>query len=195
MTEDEVIKVINNIANRLAYRFKFGYHEVDDMKQQARLFACEGLNRYDGIRPLENFLWTHVHNRLFNFKRDKYVRPEKPCKICDNNQDNDICIKFSNDKLKCEFYSNWTHRNKNKKNIMNPIGITEIDINNEKNLKQYDNDDILNYKYMTDIIDKELPLNLRHLYLRLKFNTKISKIQKTKIQTAIKEILIKYGYE
>ena len=56
MTEDEVVQTINLIANRLAGKFKFGYHELEDMKQQARLFAWEGLENYDGVRPLENFL-------------------------------------------------------------------------------------------------------------------------------------------
>ena len=82
MTEEQVIQTIDNIANRLASKFKFGYHEIEDMKQQARLFAWEGLKNYDGIRPLENFLWTHVRNRLYNFKRNNFGRPDKPCDTC-----------------------------------------------------------------------------------------------------------------
>ena len=53
--EQEVIDIIDGIANRLCYKFKFGYHSPEDMKQQARLFAWEGLDKYDGKRPLENF--------------------------------------------------------------------------------------------------------------------------------------------
>ena len=82
MTEKQVIQIINNIANRLAGKFKFGYHDLEDMKQQARLFAWEGMENYDGIRPLENFLWTHVRNRLYNFKRNNFGRPDKPCDSC-----------------------------------------------------------------------------------------------------------------
>ena len=59
-TESEVIDIINTVADRLCYKFKFGYHSAEDMKQQARLFAWQGLEKYDGKRPLENFLWTHV---------------------------------------------------------------------------------------------------------------------------------------
>ena len=55
MTEQQVVQIINNIANRLASKFKFGYHELEDMRQQARLFAWEGLENYDGIRPLRKF--------------------------------------------------------------------------------------------------------------------------------------------
>ena len=82
MTEEEVLETIEKIANKLCYKFKFGYHGVEDMKQQATLFALEGLDSYDEKRPLENFLWTHVRNRLFNYKRDNFERPDKPCFSC-----------------------------------------------------------------------------------------------------------------
>jgi hypothetical protein len=42
-SEQEVIDIIDNIANRLCYKFKFGYHTADDMKQEARVFAWQGL--------------------------------------------------------------------------------------------------------------------------------------------------------
>jgi len=32
------------------------------------------LNRYDSNKPLENFMYTHINNRLKNFKRDNYYR-------------------------------------------------------------------------------------------------------------------------
>ena len=44
------------------------------MKQQAAIFALEGLEKYDNKRPLENFLWTHVRNRLFNYKRETIIK-------------------------------------------------------------------------------------------------------------------------
>ena len=77
--ENEFLKIVDIISKKLAYKFKFGYHEYDDMKQQISIFALEGLKNYDHKRPLENFLWTHVRNRLFNYKRDNYQRPDKPC--------------------------------------------------------------------------------------------------------------------
>ena len=32
-SEQEVIDIIDGIANRLCYKFKFGYHDPEDMKQ------------------------------------------------------------------------------------------------------------------------------------------------------------------
>ena len=68
--EKDFLRVLDNISKRLAYKFRFAYHNFDDMKQQAAIFAIEGLEKYDNSRPLENFLWTHVRNRLFNYKRN-----------------------------------------------------------------------------------------------------------------------------
>ena len=44
--EQELIKIMERIANRFASTFKFGYHELEDMKQQAWQVALEGLKDY-----------------------------------------------------------------------------------------------------------------------------------------------------
>lgn len=193
MTEDEVVNIINNVANRLARKFKFGYHDIEDMKQQARLYAWEGMENYDNTRPLENFLWTHVHNRLFNFKRDKYERPNKPCVEC-KQYIGGTCHIYD-DLEECVSYKYWKTKNKNKKNLMNTIDITDINDTYEENIKEiYNLDDKLYYKEILELIDKELPINLRPLFLRLKFGLKLTKTQKIKIQVVIKEILLQHGY-
>ena len=63
ISEQELLDTIDIISTKLSYKFKFGYHELEDMKQQISIFALEGLQNYDYQRPLENFLWTHVRNR------------------------------------------------------------------------------------------------------------------------------------
>jgi hypothetical protein len=194
--DGETIDIINNIANRLASRFKFGYHDLSDMKQQARLFALEGLKNYDGVRPLENFLWTHVRNRLFNFKRDKYARPSKPCLDCKYyivDSDND-CIKH-NDITECKTYAKWVKLNTQKKNIMNFIDITGINDEHEKTMSSVEDlDNYLDYKEILTIINKNLPIALRPLFKKLQFGTKLNKSQKNKIQTILREILLSNGY-
>lgn len=194
LTESEVLVVIKKVANRLARRFRFGYHDLDDMRQQAMLFAWEGMRNYDGERPLENFLTIHVRNRLFNFKRDKYHRPGNPCENCGNLvEEKDICRKFP-DKNECENYGRWLKRNSSKKNIMNPIGIDIVDDTHERNFHLSLNiiSDI-SYSELVELIDRELPANLRSLYLRLKYGGKLTKIQREKITVEIREILEKNG--
>ena len=77
MTESEVLEIINKICDRYAYKFKFGYFEPEDIRQEAFIIAVDALDRYEEGRPLENFLAVHVKNRLNNFKRDKYYRQNK----------------------------------------------------------------------------------------------------------------------
>ena len=70
MTEQEVVDTINKVVSRYAHRFRFGYYDADDIKQEAFIIAMEALDRYDNDGPLESFLAVHVKNRLSNFKRD-----------------------------------------------------------------------------------------------------------------------------
>lgn len=197
MTEEEVIAIINNVANRLARRFRFGYHEIEDIKQEARLLALEGLDDYDGVRPLENFLWTHVKNRLCNFKRDKYERPGKPCENCDNYIDKDgidRCRTYE-DRQECDCFRNWMLRNSAKKNLMTPVDIHGIDINNHNTIHMIQNvSSDLHYKEMVTLIEKSLPLPLRGLFIRLQYGLRLNKTQKIKIQTAVRQILVDNGY-
>lgn len=62
------------MAARLAPKYTFGYLDVDDIQQEAIILGYEALPRYDKKRPLENFIYTHISNRLKTFKRDNYFR-------------------------------------------------------------------------------------------------------------------------
>lgn len=192
VSETELLRVIDVISKKLAYKFKFGYHEIEDMKQQISIFAIEGLKNYDHKRPLENFLWTHVRNRLFNYKRDNYQRPDKPCLSCplydpSKKLSSSGCTKFNN-KEDCELYSKWSARNSNKKNLMYWSTIEEIkdysNIFGDPNpaLEAYDQE-ILN------ILDEKLTGDHRTIYLKLRGGSKINKADMDKLLSKIKEIL------
>ena len=194
MTEQQVIQTIDNIANRLAAKFKFGYHEIDDMKQQARLFAWEGLKNYDGIRPLENFLWTHVRNRLYNFKRNNFGRPDKPCDVCpffSNDFENSRgygCKAYDNHE-ECSLYMGWLNRNSSKRNIMNAARL-ELDLHGGDRIE-----DSIDRKYIFSLIDEELPTRYREDWLRLINNSKLSKARKDVILEIIFKILKENGID
>jgi len=194
MTESEVIKIIDNIANRLAARFKFGYHGVDDMKQQARLYAWQGLVNYDNIRPLENFLWVHTKNRLCNYKRNKYERSHLPCINCkvDYDELEEACDEYV-DISECPVYLKWVSRNLTKKNLMSPIELSNVCDHNEDNM-YYDNKliDIISNNELKKIIDMKLPIEFRADYLRLISDVYVPKIRYLKVQNIIQEILEEY---
>jgi hypothetical protein len=196
--EDEFLKIVDIIAKKLAYKFKFGYHDFDDMKQQISIFALEGLKNYDHKRPLENFLWTHVRNRLFNYKRDNYQRPDKPCLSCpiyDPHCKKSInqCEQYAN-KEDCSLYKSWTDRNSTKKNLMHLNTIDEI--------KDYGNTFISDENLLVNsieanelwkLIESHLTGEYRTLYLKIKSGNKVSKGDMDKLASKLREIINNHG--
>lgn len=190
ISEQELLDTIETISKKLAYKFKFGYHEIDDMRQQISIFALEGLKNYDYNRPLENFLWTHVRNRLFNFKRDNYQRPDKPCNNCpffdpNMNKSMNCCEKYT-DKLECSEYNSWYSRNISKKNLMHLNTIEELKEylpNNNKHTDHVSNGEII------DRIEENLNGEYRAIYLKMKMGIKIPKLELNKLVAKIQEIL------
>jgi len=191
VTEDEFLIVLDNISKRLGYKFRFGYHDFDDMKQQAAIFAMEGLQKYDRSRPLENFLWTHVRNRLFNFKRNNYQRPDKPCITCplfDKNYacSTNQCSKYLN-KDDCAPYAAWANRNEAKKNIMQPSHIDQdLSI---PNLQISDSTNFIQNKEIISFLDENIQSEFRESYLKLKHGTNIPKQQLIKLQKHIAQLM------
>jgi DNA-directed RNA polymerase specialized sigma24 family protein len=192
VSEKEFLIVLDNISRRLANKFKFGYHNFDDMKQQAAIFALEGLEKYDHKRPLENFLWTHVRNRLFNYKRNNYQRPDKPCigcpfydkaYKCSTSQ----CSKYTN-KRECDLYAAWSSRNDSKKNIMQPSYIADQDGPHRSLVKDELFSNIQNQEIIK-FLDQNVQSEYRETYLKLKHGAKIPKQQLTKLQKHIQELL------
>ena len=196
--ETEFLNIVDIISKKLAYKFKFGYHDYEDMKQQISIFALEGLKNYDHKRPLENFLWTHVRNRLFNYKRDNYQRPDKPCLGCPLydphcKKTNSGCEQYS-DKNDCSLYSSWLSRNSTKKNLMHLTTIDEI--------KDYGNafitedglliNNIVNIEIL-QLVEKHLVGEDRSIYLKVKGGSKVSKSDMTKLVTKLQEIIKNHG--
>jgi hypothetical protein len=193
VSEEEFLTVLDNISKRLGHKFKFGYHSFEDMKQQAAIFALEGLEKYDNKRPLENFLWTHVRNRLFNYKRDNYQRPDKPCLTCpfyDQACKNSTsqCTEFNN-KNDCELYSIWEKRNNSKKNIMKPVGIEDVEDYNIKHHTKQDVPELVFNQEIIQLLDEKIPHSHRETYLKLKYGEKICKSDLNKLLILIKEII------
>jgi len=187
--ETEFLKAVDKISKKLIYKFKFGYHEAEDMRQQATIFALQGLKNYDKKRPLENFLWTHVRNRLFNYKRDNYQRPDKPCLTCpffkkqSTDPDND-CSKYT-DKNDCSLFSNWLEKNAAKKNIMKPLHIE----NDNDHYASTNFLDTIKNKEIFDKIDKHISVKHRQIYLSVLHGSKVSKKDFENLIAAIKNIL------
>lgn len=190
-TEQQVLEIIEGVVNRLARKYVFGYYDIEDIKQEGRQMALKCLPKYDGVRPLENFIYTHVHNRLFNLRRDEYERLNKPCHTCEFydkfcKKSKNECAAFE-DKMECSKWVQWITRNSTKKNLMSPTNIE--DTTPEKNLttttdflESLSNDEILN------IIDREISIEVRPLFIKFKNNIKLLKGEYKKLLEEIKKI-------
>lgn len=159
-TEQEVMKIINTVINSLAGGFVFGCHTKSDIKQEAFVFALEALPGFDGKRPLDGFLFQAVKNRLINFKRDNYFRPDSP-----------------------------EHLQKVRKNLTNLESIenpeeTVICPNSFSEIA-----DAASYNEMVALIRKRLPLSLLPDFNRLISGVKISKPRTLRVQESVTTIL------
>jgi len=195
VSTEEFLLVLDNISKRLAKKFRFAYHSIEDMKQQAAIFALEGLQNYDKKRPLENFLWTHVRNRLFNYKRNNYQRPDKPCHSCpffDKHCKLSInqCEKYAN-KYDCDLYEAWAKRNESKKNIIQP---TYID-NSSHLAPSFSYQSLLENKELINFLDTYIQSDYREVYLKLKHGSKINKVDLKKLKNHIAKLMEEHNWK
>lgn len=73
---DESYPIIERLAQSRSANGSFAYYESEDVSQEIWSMCLEAMDSYDSEKgPIENFLVTHVTNRLKNLMRDKYFRP------------------------------------------------------------------------------------------------------------------------
>lgn len=201
MDELEVLEIIEGISRALAPKFRFGSNELSDMVQYGVVFGIEGLDGYDADRgTLKTFLWTHIRNQLFNLKRDKYTRPDKPCLGCPLydpgfTQSSNQCTRYS-DKDECVDFAKWNTRNTTKLNIVNPIEIGNVRDENENNMKVFEDiGDAIELSRAIEAVDHDIPLPLRALWLKLKNEIPLNKADREKLYPAVREILEREGVD
>lgn len=153
-------------------KYKFGYYDVDDMRQEAFIIGWKVLPKFNGTAPLENFLSVHIRRRLLNFHRDHYYR---------------LDIK--------DDMSKRSKHNIAKKNLIDTISIDNVQDEHEDNMFYYVefvND--IECEEVLKLIDIHLDINLRTDYIKMKDGITIAKSKKDKIYEAIEEILEEHGY-
>jgi hypothetical protein len=197
LTEKEAVDIIYKVARRLAPKYRFGYHSIEDMVQVAVEMALKKIEtKYDEDRPLENFLAIVLRNGLFNYKRDNYERLEKPCNNCPLKayiKNTDLCTAYES-KLECKHYNIWDSGNVSRKNIMCAIDIDGVDDDKEKNMSTSSNMAILEKKEIIEFIEKNIPVEMYKDWLKLKTGNKIANKKKRELIETIKDILKDIDY-
>jgi DNA-directed RNA polymerase specialized sigma subunit len=171
MTEEQVLQTIQKVVRRVAHKYKFGYYDYDDICQEGFLIAIEGLERYDGLRPLENFLAVHVSNRLKNFKRDNFCRQEKisPSGVMREN------------------------RNNSKRFLMEPLDISNIRDDRESKMRISDDFVIdIENKEIVHIVNRHMDISMRSDYLRMLDGVYVPKPRRVQILASVYQIVEEY---
>jgi DNA-directed RNA polymerase specialized sigma24 family protein len=162
-TEQSVLDAIERSVAILAPSFVFGPYDIDDVRQQARLYALEAIEggKYDPSRPLENFIYTHCRNRLINLKRDKLHRTDVPCRRC---HEGDFCTADG----VCKVYSEWRARNSAKANLMRPVALDRVADEKERRTRTDSTaEGDVQAAELKRLIDEKLPVELRADYLKM----------------------------
>lgn len=166
MTEQETLKVIEKVCNKLASKIIFGYNSKDDIRQEVAIICLEGLNEFDSTRgTLYQFLLIFSKRRLLNLKRKTYERIYTECTHCDDNSCK-LCFKREN-------------REDNKKALFNSATDGYIPVTIDDHMS----------KEMMDRIDKELPADLRPIYLKLLAGHTVTQSRKQDLRRYIEEII------
>lgn len=181
-TEAEVTAALMEAADAVGGLYTFGYHELEDAKQEAMCNAIENaLPKFDATRgTLVAFLATHMRHRLSNYKRKHYWRNEPPCRGCADGRTHD-------DGRHCDAHLAWIRLNTSKANLVHPLDIENLE--DEPTLPDAATASAIDEETQS-LIDTFLPAALRADYLRLKAGVKIPKDRRQAVLDAVLEALL-----
>lgn len=183
--DDEIIRSMQKVSKSLSYKFVFGYYDIEDIYQECMMECFKALKKYDDSRPLENFLYSHARNRLINLKRDKFKRSDSPCKKCHSGEP---CGAEEPGSF-CNRYANWIARNNTKANLMTPLDISFVPEESSSNEVNQD----MEIQEILLLIDKELPMELRSVYLQMREGISVSKAHRQEVELEVMEIMRRAG--
>lgn len=166
ITDEEFYQIVSKIAKRIAKKYVYGFLDEQDLEQECFLLAREALPRFNGTSPLENFLTSHLRNRLSNMKRDNFSRLDS------------VIQKIQEDK----------------RALMEPLDISLISPEDESSL--IFTEDVLQNIRNAEIIEAITPHigpGYKRLYKRFIQTGKIVREKRSKFIEHIRELIVKYG--
>lgn len=180
VTEEQFVSAFENVIHKLTSKFTFHVYDKDDIYQEAFIIAAEGVFNYNpnlGV-PLESFLYTHLRNRLNNFRRNNYLRRETNCQEC--RKHNTTC-------QRCEQREKL---NLTKKSILEPSSIE----NSNHPLSENKLDEQIDMQILLDKIIEKLPVDLVQDFYKIRDGVRINSNKKKRILELIREIAEEIDY-
>jgi len=190
LSEAKILEIMEVVVNYLAPSFKFGYFDIDDMKQEGRVFCIECLPDFDITRSshddvnraLLNFFKVHVRRRFINLRRNKFERVEPPTCKCD------LCISDSPNRLDCHKYDSWVRRNLSKRSLVESFNVDDV-YTGENHDKDMDVGESLMSSEIIGVLDTHMPTRCRGDYRRFIENVRLTKERRERIVNQIRTVL------
>ena len=166
MTEKETLHIIEKVANKLASKIIFGYNSKDDIRQEVSIFCLEGLKKFVvGKGTLYSFLLIYAKRELLNAKRKSFERIYSECKHCTDGT--------------CQLCFKRVSREEDKKALFGSAADGSVPIH----------EDDFGSRELLDKIDKNLPPDLRPVYLKMMAGHTVSQSRKQELRKYIEGIL------
>jgi DNA-directed RNA polymerase specialized sigma24 family protein len=185
VSEADFLDATQRAVDMLAHSFVFGYYDKEDIAQHAFMEAVKVMatDAYDTSRPLANFLYVHLRNRLLNLLRKQYRRSDPPCNLCHHGRqaehpDGEVCKK----------YKAWRKRNATKANLAQPVPIDSVP---DEQVRAADDPHGAELGETLAAIDARLDPALRADYLRMRAGqwADVPKPRRERVEAAVREIL------
>lgn len=182
-SEAEILSQVKKVATTVSNQISFGYFDKEDIEQEGLIIGISALSLYDFERPLENFLYTSIKNRILNLQRKLLTRTDPPCLLC-----HQVINGHSGhaDGKTCESYRKWYKLNFTKRSLMEPMELEERPVVGQDTVG-----DSAELKDILVRIDTVLPIELRSTYLRMRAGENVSADLKEKVESFVREFLYK----
>jgi DNA-directed RNA polymerase specialized sigma24 family protein len=186
--QERTLEAIEYVVGLLAPGFVFGYFDKEDIKQDGRIHCLEALARYDNKRCLKAFLYDNLKRRYLNDVRNKLWRSDPPCKQCHKAVMEGASYCGRNGERLCDQYADYVRRNTTKRNLMNPTHMGDA---TEERPGRQDRDVAAESeeRELLAKIDRELPVELRSDYLRMRENLRVPQARQQEVLAAIRLIV------
>lgn len=202
MDNEKIIEAVEKFSSYLASVYKFGFYEIDDLKQEAMVRAFQAMNNgtYDESKDLDQYLFMTVKNHFKNIHR-KYRQQNKPpcltCPLYDPGFKSSLnqCVEYA-DKNDCEPFNSFNNKYKNRLSLLQPSDIATISEDDKNQLViEYNLLEDLSQTELFDYVDKNISPEIRGDFLRMLSGVKINSENTKRVQREVVAILIEGGFE
>lgn len=182
--EPAFVKVVDKILSVLAQANTFGSYTVEDIRQEGFMMALRAFPKWDGVRPLENFLCKDMKNKLLNLKRDVFQRNDVPCRACARNA---RCANAVGENEPCAAHTAWLKKASAKRSVVSPFDMSHVPedkVRADSSVTEH-----IEHSEALHRLDVAFPAYMRSAWLRLLAGETLPEKERAEVERIAREIL------